>query len=146
MLCVRVQSLQLCPTLGDTMDCHLSASSVHGVPQARILEQVATPSSRRSSQPRDRTHGSCISCIGRGVLYHPHHLGSPGSPCDLKESWTLLGRDDHSSLHQPLLKTEGLQVQRKRTLCTQYLHSTMGVKVKTTSVNTLPRVLCLVGV
>ena len=36
--------------------------------QARILEWVATPSSRKSSWPRDRIHVSCISCIGRWVL------------------------------------------------------------------------------
>ena len=38
--------------------------------QARILEWVAMPSSRGSSRPRDRTHVSYISCIGRWVLYH----------------------------------------------------------------------------
>ena len=39
-------------------------SSVHGILQARTLEWVAVPFSRRSSLPRDRT---CISyiCIGR---------------------------------------------------------------------------------
>ena len=36
-------------------------SSVHGIFQTRILEWVATPSSRGSSQPRDRTHISCVS-------------------------------------------------------------------------------------
>ena len=38
--------------------------------QAGILEWVATPSSRGSSQPRDQTLFSCISCFGRRVLYH----------------------------------------------------------------------------
>ena len=38
--------------------------------QARILEWVALPSSRGSSRPRDRTHVSYVSCIGRQVLYH----------------------------------------------------------------------------
>ena len=28
-------------------------------------------------QPRDQTSVSYVSCIGRGVLYHDHHLGSP---------------------------------------------------------------------
>ena len=41
-------------------------SSVHGILQARILEWVAMPSSRGSSWPRDRT---CVSCIGRQILY-----------------------------------------------------------------------------
>ena len=44
-----------------------SGSSVHGISQARILEWVAMPFSRESSQPRDR---ACISCLGRQILYH----------------------------------------------------------------------------
>ena len=43
----------------------------------RTLEWVAMPSSRGSSPPRDRTHVSRISCIGRWVLHHQQHLGSP---------------------------------------------------------------------
>ena len=35
--------------------------TVHGILQARILEWVAFPFSRRSSQPRDRTQVSCIA-------------------------------------------------------------------------------------
>ena len=38
----------------------LPGSSVHGILQARMLEWVAIPFSRRSSQPRDRTRVSCI--------------------------------------------------------------------------------------
>ena len=44
-----------------------SGSSVHGLLQARILEWVAISFSRGSSLLRDRT---CVSCIGRGILYH----------------------------------------------------------------------------
>ena len=29
---------QLCPTLGDPMDCSLPGSSIHGICQARVLE------------------------------------------------------------------------------------------------------------
>ena len=36
------------------LDCSPPVSSVHGILQARILEWVATPSSRRSSGPRER--------------------------------------------------------------------------------------------
>ena len=36
-------------------------SSLHGILQARILEWVAIPFSRGSSQPRDRTQVSCIA-------------------------------------------------------------------------------------
>ena len=35
--------------------------TVHGILQARILEWVAFPFSRGSSQPRDRTQVSCIA-------------------------------------------------------------------------------------
>ena len=52
------------------MDCSLPGSSVHGISQTRILEWVAIPFSRRSSQPRIQTHISCIACISRQVLYH----------------------------------------------------------------------------
>ena len=36
----------------DPMDCSLPGSSVHGILQVRMLEWVAMPSSRGSSQPR----------------------------------------------------------------------------------------------
>ena len=50
-------------------------SSVHEIFQARILEWVAMPSTRGSSQPRDQIQVSYVSCIGRWVLYHECHLG-----------------------------------------------------------------------
>ena len=37
----------------DPMNCSPLCSSVHWISQARILESVAIPFSRRSSQPRD---------------------------------------------------------------------------------------------
>ena len=52
------------------MDCSLPGSSLHGIFQARILEWVAISSSRGSSLSKDRTRVSCISCIGRWVLYY----------------------------------------------------------------------------
>ena len=61
---------QPCPILCDPKDCSPPGSSVHGILQARILERVATYSSRGSSGPRNRTHISCVSCIGRRILYH----------------------------------------------------------------------------
>ena len=63
--CMHVNSLQSCLTLCSSMDHSLPGSSIHGIPQARILEWVAMPSSRGSSQPRDQTHISYVSCIGR---------------------------------------------------------------------------------
>ena len=49
------------PTLCDPMDCRLPGFPVHGILQARILEWVAIPFSRGSSQPRDRTQVSRIA-------------------------------------------------------------------------------------
>ena len=49
------------PTLCDPMDYSPTGSSVHGILQARMLEWIAMPFSRGSSQPRDRTWVSCIA-------------------------------------------------------------------------------------
>ena len=38
--------------------------------QVQWNERVAILFSRRSSKPRDQIHVSCISCIGRRILYH----------------------------------------------------------------------------
>ena len=72
--CFRAKSLQLHPTLHDPVGYIPPGSSVHGILQARILERVATPSSRGSSQPRDRTRISSVSYICKRFLYHWHHL------------------------------------------------------------------------
>ena len=48
-----------------------------GIFHTRILEWVPMPSSRGSSQPRDQTRISYVSCIGRQILYHWCYLGSP---------------------------------------------------------------------
>ena len=53
---VKVKVTQLCPTLCNPMDY-----TVHGTLQARLLEWVAFPFSRGSSQPRDRTQVSHIA-------------------------------------------------------------------------------------
>ena len=70
----KVKVTKLCPALCDAMDCSPSISSVHGIFQARILEQVAISYSRASSQPRDQTRISWVSCIGR---LPPVTLGKP---------------------------------------------------------------------
>ena len=73
-VCVHAKALRSCTTLCNPMDCSLPGSFVHRILQARILENVAMPSSRGSSWPRTQTR---VSCIGRWVLYHQWHLGSP---------------------------------------------------------------------
>ena len=77
LVCVRVKSLQSCLTHWYPMDSSLPGSSVHGILQPRILEWDAMPSSRGSSWPRGWTYSSYIFCIGRQILYHWRHLGSP---------------------------------------------------------------------
>ena len=58
-----------CVWLWDPMDCSPPGSPVLGILQARILEWVAMFSSKGSSWPRDRTHISYVSCIGRQIFY-----------------------------------------------------------------------------
>ena len=68
---VKVKVAQLCRTLCDPMDY-----TALGILQARILEWVAVPFSRGSSQPRDQTLG-LPDC--RQILYHLSHKGSYGT-------------------------------------------------------------------
>ena len=62
---------QSCLTLFNSMDHSPPGSSVHGILQARTLEWVVTPSSRGSSQSRDQTHISYISCTGKRLFSAP---------------------------------------------------------------------------
>ena len=56
------KSLQACSTLCDPIDGNPPGSSVPGILQSRTLKCVAISFFRGSSQPRDRTHVSCIAC------------------------------------------------------------------------------------
>ena len=47
-----------------------SCLTLHGLFQARILEQVAISFSRGSFLPRDQTRVSCVSCMGWQILHH----------------------------------------------------------------------------
>ena len=51
------------------MDYSPPGSSVCEILQARILEWVARSFSKGSSQTRNQTHVSCVSCVGRQILY-----------------------------------------------------------------------------
>ena len=92
-MCVCAKSIQSCLTLCKPME-PMPGSSVHGILHTRILEWVAMPSSRGSSQPRDRTHVSKVweyislkygnaaakllqSCL---TLCDPIDSSPPGSP------------------------------------------------------------------
>ena len=69
-VCVCVLSCSAVSTLCHLMDCSLPGSLVHGILQARILEWVALPFCRGTSPRRDRARVSCVSCIGRQILFH----------------------------------------------------------------------------
>ena len=71
----------------DPMDCSPPGSSVHGIPQARVLEQVAISSFRGTSWPRTRTLISCIGTEPPGkpdqgylltIISHPFRLNTLG--------------------------------------------------------------------
>ena len=66
----EVKVAQLCLTLCISMNY-----TVHGILQARILEWIAFPFSRGSSQPRDSNPGLPHR---RQILYQLSHQGSPG--------------------------------------------------------------------
>ena len=59
--CLCTKLLQSCPTLCNPVDHNLPSSSVRGILRARILEWVAIPFSRGSSQPRKGTGVSCVA-------------------------------------------------------------------------------------
>ena len=87
-----VGEYQLCLTLWDPMDYSPPASSVHGILQARILGWVVISSSRVFSWPRERIHVSCVSCIGRQILYHwatGEALGPSGKSLYKSSYWSI---------------------------------------------------------
>ena len=88
-LCMCAQPLQLCH-LCDPMDYSLPGSSVHGILQARILEWIAMPFFRGSTQSRDWTHISCASCLADGLFTAEppeKHLEPKKTPITRAISW-----------------------------------------------------------
>ena len=87
-------------TLCGPTDCSPPGSSVHGISQAKILEQAAVSYSRGSSQPRDQIPVSWISYVAfihRWVLYHWASLVAQlvKNPPAMWETWVWsLGWED----------------------------------------------------
>ena len=77
-VCVLCLVAQWCPTLCYPLDCSPPGSSVHGILQARILEWVAIPSSRGSSQLRDQIQ---VSCTADRFLMYWTTCAPPAYPC-----------------------------------------------------------------
>ena len=87
-VCVCVCVTHACPALHHLMDCSPPGSSLHGILQARILECVAIPFSRGSSQLRDWT---LISCIAGGFFT----IWATLLNCSVEEdSWESLGQQE----------------------------------------------------
>ena len=63
--CMCVLSCSIRSDFCDPMNCSPPGSSVHGILQARLLQWVAIPFSRGSSQPRDWNQ---VSLIAGGLL------------------------------------------------------------------------------
>ena len=97
---VKVLVVQSCMTSFNTMDCSPPGSSVHGILQARILEWVAIPFSRGSSQPRDWTW---VSCIAGGFFTVWATREAPEIPDKIRQhfpsNW-LLGFQEQPFLHK----------------------------------------------
>ena len=96
----EVHLCQSCPILYDPMDCNPPDSSVCGIFQPRTLEWVAISFSRRYSWPRDQTHVSWISWLGRWILYHQATWEAQVEMYSLNLTHQVLKR---SSVYQPRL-------------------------------------------
>ena len=77
------------------MDCSSPGSSVRDILQARILEWVAIPLTKGSSQSRDRTYVSHVSCTAGGFFT----AEPPGKPLYLTfgVKCCVVGSEDRSS-------------------------------------------------
>ena len=84
---------QLCPTLCNPVDCSPPGSSVHEILQARILEWVAVPSSKVSSQSRNWT---CVSYVSPALA---------GRFFTTSASWKPQNHVRKENLNQPQLWT-----------------------------------------
>ena len=132
---------QSCLTLCDPVDCKLPVSSVHGIFQARILEQVAISFSRGSSWPRDGTGISCgLALASRFFTAEP-----PGKSSDSLQShglyspWNSSGQNtgvDSRSLLQGNLPNPGIE-PRSPTLQADSLPAEQSGKLKNTGVSSL---------
>ena len=67
--CLHAQSLSRVRLFATPWTVACQASLSVGFPRQEILEWVAISFSRGSSRPRDWTCVSCVSCIGRWILY-----------------------------------------------------------------------------
>ena len=112
----------------DPMDCNPPGSPVHGISQARILEWVVISYFRGSSQPRDPTHVSCISCFGRQILYRCATWEAP-----ISHSWKVNPSRDPGICNQLFIsRGAGAGTQRQQPGERSYVFRTTKVRLLTT--------------
>ena len=109
-LAIKCIHAQLCLTLCDPMDFSLPGFSFHGIFLAGILEWVAISYSKGSSQRGDQTRVSCVSCIGKWILYH--YATWEAQFCCKKRNkfwiaYTLKHRHSHRQLSIPIYLIRG---------------------------------------
>ena len=93
----EVKVAQFCLTLYNHMDCSLPGSSVHGIFQARILEWVAVPFSKGSSQSRDQTQVSRIA--GRFfTIWAPRKAQWNDTKATERQQWRDLERGQEENI------------------------------------------------
>ena len=93
----KVKASQSCLTLHDLMDC-----TVHGILQARILEWVAFPFSRRSSQPTGWIQSPALQ-LNSSLAEPPGKAKNTGAG-SLSLLWQILGMEPGS----PALQVDSL--------------------------------------
>ena len=90
---VPVKSLQSCPTLCNPVDCSLPGSTIRGtLPGLGRSPGSGLPCPLPGDLPNPGIEPASltISCIGRWILYHYHHLERP-----LEDVSILHSREDH---------------------------------------------------
>ena len=84
-----------------------------GFPRQECWRGLLFPSPEKSSWPRDWIHVSYVSCIGRWILYHQRHPGSPlkhkasSCPHTQETGSPRASRGESSRLHGDQVMKEG---------------------------------------
>ena len=118
---LHAKSLQLRPTVCDSMDCSQAPLSM-GFPRQEYWSGLPRPLPGKSSRSRDWTRVSYL-LHWQWVLYHQHHLGSPW--------WWLHGRIYLSKLWTHFIKYKNL--------------SEVGLKIFLRQKNSMTSVLSIVA-
>ena len=114
---MNAKLLQSWTTLCDPMDCSLLGTSVHEILQARILQWVAMPSSRGSSQCTDWIHISWGSCTAGRYSTTVTLSQAPTPPARLSDCPELLVRLSPAVLVSVLIPNCFLESMSVSTTC-----------------------------